>query len=244
MFQVCTTAADADYATTGDVMMVLFRSTSTAMVATTQEMDYIGRLARRASRDADRVVGYTLAQQVYSEALDSAGGRRLMLGVVPLVKVLRFFDSTSTADATEICSTDYRVESWDAGLLSRDAGWRWTADLVTGETCFNMGLSPAWRPGQRTRPWLVEYIAGFSPTGTTSTATGRTTDDPTWTTGPTLPDDLAQAVALRAAQAYTNPLGVSSRSVGDLSVSYGARRDGGGSDPFNGALDSYMLRSA
>ncbi len=238
MLQVCTTAADADYATTGDVMMVLFRSTSTAMVASTQEINYIGQLARRASRDADRVLGYTLAQQVYSESLDSHGRRNLVLGVPPLVKVLRFFDSTATEDATEVCSTDYRVESWTGAILSRDGGWRWTADLAQAQTCFNMGLSPAWRPGQRTRPWLVEYIAGFSPTGTTSTASGRTTDDPTWTTGPTLPDDLVPAVALRAAELYSTPLGVTSRSIGDLSVSYGSRDPS--ADPFRGALDQYV----
>lgn len=240
MLQVCTTAlgADIDYATTGDVMMILFRSTATGSVATTQEIQFISSLIRRASRDADRFVGYTLAQQVYSEAVAGDGGRRLMLARTPLVKVLRFFDSTATCEATAICSSDYRVDDWDAAMLSRDGGWRWTADYVQAQTCFNLGLTPAVRPGERSRPWLVEYIAGYSVVGTTSTASGRTTEDATWTTGPTLPEDVTQAVAARAAELYSNPMGATNRSVGDLSVSYGKPRTG--SDPFNGALNAYV----
>lgn len=207
-------------------MFLLFQSTSTSNCASTQEIDYIGRLAVRASRRVESyTIGYTLAQQVYSESLPSYGGRRLMLGQCPLVKVLRLFDSTATCDATAVCSSEYQVENYGAGLLSRAGGWRWTADQIYAETCFEMGLALTPRPGDVDRPWLVEYIAGYSITGTTSTATGRTTEDDTWTTGPTLPEDVVQATAMLAARMYANPLDIAERRVDDASVRYRYRGD-------------------
>ena len=48
-----------------------------------------------------------------------------------------------------------------------------------------------------------------------------------FTTGVTLPDDLIQGVAVRAAEMHANPFGVSSRRVGDLAVDYASAQAGG-----------------
>lgn len=226
MLTVCVSASDPDYATTGDVMALLFNSTTTAVVASTQEINHLGRLITRASRWADAVVGYPLALQAYSETRPSYGDRTLMLSRTPILKVLRFFDSTATSAATAICSSDFRVEDAEAGFLSRDAGWRWTADHFAAETCFNLGLTGAYRAESVDRPWLIEYVAGYKLVASTSTCHGLSTADETWTTGATLPDDIIQAVALRAAELYSNPLGVTSRRVGDLAVDYGSAGPG------------------
>ena len=236
MLTVCTSSTDGTYCTCADVMNILFNSTSTAAVGTTQEIDQIGRLIARASRWADQFVGRHLAMQVYSETLAGAGGRTLTLSQYPLARVLRFFDSTATCEATAICSSDYRVEDYDSATLSRDAGWRWTAALISAETCFELGLTPSFRSGERSHPWLAEYAAGYKLAASTSTCHGLSTGDDTWTTGATLPDDVVQAVAMRAAEMYSNPLGVASRSVGNLSVSY---RIAGARSASEAALERY-----
>lgn len=223
MLIVCTSSTDVDYATTGDVLGLLFNSTTTAGPGSTQEVDRIGRLVTRASAWADAHVGRPLALQVYSETLAAYGGRQLMVSRRPLVKVLRLFDSSATCDATEYCSTSYRVEDREAGLISRDGGFAWTrVDELSGGD-FSLGLAAARLPRREARPWLVEYVAGYSVVGSTTTSFGVSSGAEEYTTGPTLPPDVTQAVTLRAAEMYSNPLGVSQRSVGDLSVTYRGR---------------------
>ena len=226
MLTVCVSSTDVTVVSTGDIMLVVLGSTSTGAVSTTQDIEYIGRLATRASAWAETYLGYPLTLQVYSETLGGFGGREVMLSRTPLVRVLRFFDATDTCEATAICSTDFRVEDAAAGLLSRDGGWRWTNDRMESETCFNLGLSPAYLPGRETRPWLIEYVAGYRVTGSTVTCMGVSSGDDAYTTGATLPDDILQGVAVRAAELYSNPMGVMSRRVGDLAVTYGSAAEG------------------
>lgn len=223
MIRVCSSSTDGDYATTGDLMMLLFQATTTAVVATTGEIDHLGRLVRRASAWAEAYVGYPLGLQVYSESLPAFGGRRLVVSRTPVVAVLRLFDSTATCEATEVLSSEYVVEDRVAGFLARDQGFPWTLTERTGAGDFSLGLAGYRQPGQEQRPWLVEYAAGYVPIG------GVTTSSPNWstagpggstTTGQTLPEDVRQAVAIRAAEFQANPLGVSSRRVGDLAVDY------------------------
>ena len=225
MLVACTTATEGQYTSSGVAMRRIFGSSSTAVVGTTGEIDDVDAFVTAASRWADgEINGHgdagEIQMQVYSESLPAYGGRELVLSRTPLIRVLRMFDSTSTDDATEYCSTDFQIRSHNAGIIERQAGYSWTADQYLGASDFNLGLTPAFRPGQLARPWLVEYVAGYITTGTTATCHGRTTADETWTTGPTLPGDLAQAVALRAAEVYVNPMGVKRRKVGDLDVTY------------------------
>lgn len=240
MLAVCVSSTDAVLATCADVMLITLGATSTSVVATTAEIEYAGRLATRASAWAETYLGRPLTLQVYSESLPSYGGRTLILSRTPLVRVLRFFDSTATSEATAICSSEFRVRDAEAGLLDRDAGFRWTNARYDGETCFSLGLTPAYLPGREERPWLVEYVAGYRVTGSTVTCMGVSSGDDAFTTGITLPDDIVQAVAVRAAELYSNPMGVSSRRVGDLAVQYAtAGPDGSGMSGAESLLAPY-----
>lgn len=240
MLIVCTSSTDPDLCSTGDAMMAIFGATTTAMVATTQEIDHVSRLIRRASGWAETFLGYPLAQATYSETLGGSGGRLLMLSRTPVRAVLRFFDATDTGEATEICSSDYHLEDRDAGFLARDQGWAWSQVERTTGGEMNLGLTGYLPPGFGRKPWYIEYVAGYVPLA------GQSCGGDHWTTGAaegtstaaTMPEDIRQAVAAKTAMLYSNPLGVSSRRVGDLAVEY---RDGGGGPEM--LLESYR-RSA
>ena len=214
MLQVCASSTDTDLATTGDLMLELFGSTTTANVATTGEITRLGQLVTRASRWAETFVGAPLSEQVYLETVPAFGGRSLMLSRTPLVKFLRGYDGTDTGTAGELLSSEITFDSREAGLLSRDAGFIWTAPVTLG------GLTDIYAPDLETRDWMIEYIAGYRTGGSTSTALGRSTADETWTTGPTLPEDITQGVILKAAAWYGRTDGVMSKRVGDLAIQY------------------------
>lgn len=221
MLTVCTTSTDTTYISTGDVLRAAFGATSTDGV-TSAELDYLITLAARASAWADAYLGYPLGVQTYQETLPGLGGRYLVLGRTPIRAVLRLFDATDTGNATELDSSDYRLEDREAGFLSRDRGFSWTAiERRTGGD-FNFGLTGYIQPGMETRPWLVEYVAGYVPAGGIDTGSGNWTTAAAegTSTGTTLPADIRQAVALRAAELFANPQGVVSRRVGDLMVEY------------------------
>ena len=243
MLVVCVSASDDTFCSCGDVMFMLYGATSTSVVASTAEIEAAGRAARRASALAESVIGQPLGLQVYSETLDAAGDLELVVSRVPLVRVLRFFSATATADATEYCSTDYRVENAAAGILSRDAGWSWTAQRALRETPFSLGLEPTYLPGHVERPYLVEYAAGYRVVGGTGTCMGTSFGHDAYTTQATLPDDLVQAVAAQAAYQQGNPLGVTSRRVGDLSVEYGSAGPAGGGVPLGMAPAAWVTFS-
>ena len=207
-------------------MLELFHATTTAYVDSTGQLDYLGTLVRRASAWAERYLGRgPLLLQVYSETLAGAGDNALTLSRRPVMSVLRLFDATSTGTATEFCSTDYRVEDAEAGFLGRDAGFAWTAQFAHAETCFSLGLARSPLPGRLERPWLCEYAAGWVPIGgvTTSSPVYSTAGpNGTTTTGRTLPEDIEQAVVLKAAEWWNGRGGVESERVGDLGVTYRA----------------------
>ncbi|HAM40667.1 MAG TPA: hypothetical protein DCP69_04860 [Candidatus Omnitrophica bacterium] len=218
MLITCTsaTSTDGELLSTGASLRSVLGATST----TNADLFALQTdLVRRASRwlEGPKGLGYPCQVQTYLETVPAFGGQTLMLSRTPIRVVLRMFDSTSTDTATEYCSTDYRIEDADAGLLSRDAGWDWTA----GEKYY---LGKAIIPNSELKPWMVEYIAGW-------TYSGLTTDSDHYSTGGvggststyrTFPDDLEQAVLLKAAEWARSGAGsgVQSESVGDLSVTY------------------------
>jgi hypothetical protein len=231
MLVTCVSATDETFCTCGDVLLLLYGATSTAAVGSTFDIEAAGRAARRASAMAESIIGQPLGLQVYSETLAAAGDLSLVVSRTPIVRVLRLFDSTATSEATEFCSTDYRVEDAAAGILSRDRGFTWTAQRSLRETPFSLGLEPAYLPGRDERPWLVEYVAGYRIAGSTVTCMGVCFAHDAYTTQATLPDDLVQAVAAQAAYQQGNPLGVTSRRVGDLAVEYGSAGPAGSGAP-------------
>lgn len=213
MLNVCVSATSTDGAiSTSANLRLTMGTTSTADDA------YQQLLVARASRWAETFVGYPLLAQTYTETLAAYSSLNLMLARTPVRVILRMFDSTSTATATEYCSTNFRVEDEKAGLLSRDAGWPWTADV-------RWYLTPTVVANSERKPWMVSYTAGYvGPTGMDATS-------PVWSTcgglpnststASTVPMDIEQAVLLKAAEwARGNPAGIASEAVADLNVTY------------------------
>ena len=150
-----------------------------------------------------------LRRQVYAESLAGYGGQRLMVSRTPLWAIQRLFDDTATCEATEYCSTDFRIEDADAGFvtLTSDAGFAWTPP-------WDLGLSDYPRPSAIKRPWLIVYEAGWQ------LAENSSTCKPSTSTGRTLPEDVERAVLLKAAELYQGTSGLESMAVGPLRLNY------------------------
>jgi hypothetical protein len=200
MISVCTSSTESQLASLGDLMVMLGATASSSGMdlSLTQATDW-----------AERYVGYPLRRAVYEETVASYGTQRLMLSRVPILAVQRFFDSTSTGEATEFQSSEYRVADPGAGFIERDQGYRWTA-----QEQWNLGSYI--RPNSALKPWLLVYEAGYQFPETSST-------DAKWattTTADTLPPSIGRAVLLRAAEMYQGSSGVKSMKVGPLSITY------------------------
>ena len=200
MISVCTSSTDSQLASLGDLMTML------AATASSSGMDLA---LTQASDWADTYVRYPLRRQVYEETVASFGTQRLMLSRTPILSVQRFFDSTSTGDATEFQSSEFRVSDPEAGFIDRNQGYRWTA-----QERWNLGSYVV--PGSELHPWLLVYAAGDQ-VGAPSSADDKWA---TTTTKNTLPPIIERAVLLRAAEMYQGSAGVSSMKVGPVSVSY------------------------
>ena len=175
--------------------------------------DLLGRLTARAVDTVEAFLGYPIRLQVYSESVAAFGTRTLMLSRTPIRVILRAFDSTDTGTATAIASSAYRIEDADAGLLTRESGFVWSAPVATEFVDYQ-------RPGQESRPWLFEYGAGYRVTEATSTGAG------VLSTGADLPGDIAQAVDETVKAWYlsrTQDVNVASVTVGSLKMDF---RDG------------------
>lgn len=205
MLIVCASASSTHGLTTTARLRDLLGTTATS------DDSHMGDLVLRASDWAERHLGYPLLAQVYSETLPAYGGLNLVLSRTPVRGVLRVFDATDTGSATEIKSSEYRIEDRDAGFLSRNAGWEWTAQQ-------SVKLSEYVVPGAETRPYLVEYVAGYA-------LDGLDTGSEAWTTKATstardLPYDVEQAVLEKTREFYEGGGGVTSKRVGDLAITY------------------------
>lgn len=152
-----------------------------------------------------------LRRQVYAETLAGYGSARLMLSRTPVWRVLRMFDATDTGEATEYCSTDFRIDDADAGFLTLTSNGGFSWDNVNG---FFLDRFP--QPSFVNKRWLVVYEAGWQYACTSSTSD----DWGTTTTGRTCPDDLARATELKAVELYqgTKPGGPAAIKVGPLEL--------------------------
>jgi len=199
-------------ASTEDLTTVAMTKAMLGITGTSDD-GLLGTLIARATTAVEGYLGYPVRLQVYSESVAGFGQRNLMLARTPIRIVLRAFDSTDTGTATAVCSSEYRIEDATAGLLSRDAGFAWTAPIATEFVDYH-------RPGQETRPWLFEYAAGWQISCTTSTALGVTS------TGVEVPGDILMAVDETVKGWYVGRQqdpAVSSVTVGSLSMSFGGK---------------------
>lgn len=207
MLSVCTSATSTDggLATSAQLRALLgisstaddFAQTAAVLGATRWAENYVG------------VPAGHLSLQVYSENLPAYGGQTLMLARRPVVNVSRvLLNSTSTSDAQIYSSTDFRIDK-EAGFLWADRGFAWTAQMP-------YALGPTVPPGGELQPWYTEYAAGYvGPAGTTATCGTCSTS-----TGQTLPEDITQAVLLKARELYESVAGIQSQKIGDLSLTY------------------------
>lgn len=169
----------------------------------------------------------SIRRSVVRETVAGSGSQQLMLSRTPVIAVARIFSATSTSDATEYCSTDFRIESPSAGFvtLTNDGGFDWSAP-----SRFYIDRYPA--PSAVVRPWLVEYEAGWQYVETSSTSN----DWISTTTGRTVPDEVQRAVLLKAAEfAQGSATNIESMRVGPLSVNYSSEAI----DPIVDLLSAY-----
>lgn len=210
MLNTCIASTDYDLTTTGFVKQLLgWSATATSTVQDAR----LSALIRAASRWAESYVGYPISVQTYQEALPSYDRRLLIVNRTPVRAVKRLLDATDSGSAAQAHTSEFRVEDRDAGFLSRDEGWFWSV-VAEGD------LTPRPAVGQEYKPWLADYVAGW-------TIGGLTTDSPHWSTeagststGRTLPEDIELAVAMKVTRSYQNPDNIVREHLGDLRVDY------------------------
>lgn len=223
MLDVVTASTDRSLATVAALKSLALGATATSTV----QDAYFADLIARSSRWAESYLGYPLTLQTYQECVAGYGARRLVLARTPIVAVDRVFDATDTGTATQILSSEFRVQDRDAGFLSRNQGWPWTATLQAPSFSGWAGggpafpLSPEPVPGDEYEPFLVDYRAGWTLAGVETTSANYSTANGTTSTGRTLPEDIEYGVLLRAQDMFEGlDNDITAESLGDLSVNY------------------------
>ena len=232
MLTVTTASTDPQLTSTAAVRELLGLTTDE-----TSDDGLINTLITRASKWAETYVGYPLSAASYRETLSGYGGRRMSVSHSPVRSVTGFWDTTSTESATTMLSSEYKVDL-ERGFFERDAGWSWDAPAVPQP--FAIPLATGIWPGEERAPWLADYVAGYTLDGLSTDSDNYSTAGPggTTSTGRTLPADIEDAVAQRAADLYNGDLGVIEEKVGDLMVKH-ALAGGKPVDPSKELLDAY-----
>ena len=223
MLNTCVASTDRNLTTVAALKSLTLGATATSTVNDA----YFADLIARSSRWAESYLGFPVTLQTYQEMVAGFGARRLVLARTPLVAVDRVFDATDTGTATQILSSEFRVQDRDAGFLSRNQGWPWTATLQApaysgwagGGAAFPLSPEPV--PGDEYEPFLVDYRAGWTLAGVDTGSNNWSTVQGTTSTGRTLPDDLEYGVLLRAQNMFEGlDDAVTAESLGDVSVNY------------------------
>lgn len=225
MLTVCTSSTGEALATLNGLKREIGMSTTA-----TSDDERLTDCILQASAWVEDALGYPPLVQAYEETVAGYGSLRLTLARTPILAVDRVFDATSTADATSYTSSQYRVEDADAGFLTliTDTAFSWTAESRVGLTGWTV-------PRSESRPWLVDYWAGWvGPDGTTSTVWGATS------TSRTLPRAIERACLLKAQEWYDGMAGVTSKKVGDLAITFASGGPDAASDPTAALLKPFM----
>lgn len=223
MLSVCSSSTDEDLTTTGALRALVFGATTTSTAQDAQLALHI----RRASRWAATYVGQPLTVQSYQETLSGFGGRKLRLERTPLRAVARLLDGTDSCGSTLILSSDFRVDNADAGFLSRDQGFIWQPLLEAASFDAAVPLSMTPRSGEETKPWTVDYVAGYTYDGVSTSSPNWSTEKGTTSTGRTLPEDIELAVLDKAQAFFEGADEVESEKLDDLEVNYRSLGDDG-----------------
>lgn len=212
--EVTVQSTDRDLATTGALRAMVLGATATS----TMQDAHLSNLIRRGSRWAESFIGYPLTVQSYRETVAGFGNRNLTLSRTPLRSVSALYEATDTGSQAALGTSEFRVENADAGFLSRDAGWNWSARYGG-----DLDLRPL--SGYETKPNLVDYTAGWTYAGLSTSSANWSTVAGSTSTGRTLPEDIEHAVLVWCQKVYSVPVGVASEELGDLKVEYNARSD-------------------
>lgn len=203
MLAVCTSSTELALITTQQLRDVL-GTTSTSDDSLMQSM------CNRATAELSGYLGYPLIRNVYSETVAGFGSNELQVSRVPVLSVESIYYSTQLVE-----STSYVIDNPSAGILSRDLGWAWTAGLqyeLTGHVA----------PNSELKRFTIVYEAGYALSG--STAAG-------WlTTGEPVPYEIEDALLAAATFRYkakSRDLSITSKRIGDLSISYAENLTGG-----------------
>jgi hypothetical protein len=185
-------------ASTSDSMTTLAAVKTALSITTTDDDDRLTAAISAASHAVANYIGYYPLRQTYRETIPGFGDLKLMLSRIPVVSVSGlFYGSTQEI----VAPTSYTIESAENGFIMRDLGFPWSAGVEWDMDSHIM-------PRSERNQFIVDYQAGYI----MSTDSART-----------LPYDIEQAVIMTAGslyhQAQRDP-GVSSKSVGQLSVTY------------------------
>lgn len=240
--EVIYASTDRQLTTTGYLKELLLGATATS----TERDGLFSRHIGRASAWAEGFIGQPLTVQTYRETLAGYGRRRLMLSHTPVRAVIAVYRGTDTEDATAIATSEFIVEDRGAGLLARNNGFQWSAamqfsggGLIGGDA---IPLDPAPLAGQEYRPFLVDYVAGWTYDGISTDSDNWSTVKGTTSTGRTLPEDVEHGVLLKAQSLVLNNQDVHEERLGDLEVRYNARSVADDSEvhrPWGQALQSW-----
>lgn len=197
-------------------------ATSTAMDA------YLAKLVARGSQWAETYMNRgPVSVATYRETVAGFGRRSLMLSRTPVRAIKAVYNATDTGTAVLMNTSEFIVEDAEAGLVARNVGFAWDAALQWRGAAVMYGdaipLDPAPLSGQEYKPWLVDYVAGWTLDGISTDSENWSTEKGTTSTGRTLPYDVEQAVLQRAQVMFQNRDGVESETLGDLSVKYNGR---------------------
>src|SRR6266404_5468333 len=160
---VTVASTDQDLTTTSALKAMVLGASATSTV----QDAFLSALVRRSSKWAETYIGQPLTVQTYRETVAGYGRRNLMLSRTPIRAIAAIYDATDTGTAQAVGTSEIRIEDAEAGLLSRDIGFGWNATLqfraaFSGLYSDAIPLDPAPMPGQEYRPWLVDYVAGYS----------------------------------------------------------------------------------
>jgi hypothetical protein len=168
-------------------------------ITTTDQDDLLSDAILGASDAVATYIGYYPLRQTYRETIAGFGNRTMMVSRTPLTAVSALYYGSTGLLADP---ASYVIDNTEAGFIVRDQGFPWSAGV-------EWDLDAHIAPRSERKIFIVDYTAGW----VMSTGAGRT-----------LPYDLEQAAVESAKSQYLGRKrdgSITSKSVGDLSVSYG-----------------------
>lgn len=221
MLRVCTSSTESAL-----MSLTVYKATiGTTSTADDTKMQYA---LDRATSLIEGYLGYPLRRQVYEETVGGYGANELQVTRTPLLSIESILYSTQEVDPAS-----YDIANEGAGLIYRELGWPWTAGV-------EYDLVPHVVPRSELKSYTVVYEAGYCVNGSTESG---------WlTTGEPVPGDIEGALAHAATFLYKSAnrdLSVTSKRIGDLSITYesggtqGGSQSGGLPDTVKGMLSHY-----